>query len=358
MRRGVAELDGEGEVVGGIVVMRSGENALDVIDAVKARLAEIAPTLPEGVEIVTTYDRSELIRGAIATLRRALIEEMAIVSFVIFVFLLHARSALIPILTIPVGVLLAFIPMLHQGLTANIMSLGGIAVAIGAMVDASIILVENIHKRLEEWEHAGPARAARATCSLRAMQEVGPSVFFALLVITVSFLPIFALEAHRGAALPAARLHEDLRDGLRGAALGDADAGARGARDPRAHPQRGREPGEPLAWCGSTRRWCAGWCGARPSSSSAALLGIVVTMPVALSLGSEFMPPLNEGTILYMPTAPPGHVDRPRRSACCSSMDRELPRVPRGRARVRQDRPRRLARPTRRRSRWSRRSSS
>ena len=170
MRRGIAELDGEGEVVGGIVVMRSGQNALAVIDAVKQRIEELKPGLPAGVEIVPTYDRSTLIRDATATLRRALIEELAIVSLVIFVFLLHARSALIPILTIPVGVVLAFIPMLYQGITANIMSLGGIAVAIGAMVDASIILVENVHKKLEDWaagraapgppdRHAGRAAA-------------------------------------------------------------------------------------------------------------------------------------------------------------------------------------------------------
>jgi Cu(I)/Ag(I) efflux system membrane protein CusA/SilA len=152
MRRGLAELDGEGEVVGGIVVMRWGENALRVIDRVKRRLEEARAGLPEGVEVVVTYDRSELIQASIDTLRRTLIEEMLIVAVVIFVFLLHVRSALIPILTIPIGVVLAFVPMVQQGLTANIMSLGGIAVAIGAMVDASIILVENVHKRLEEWE--------------------------------------------------------------------------------------------------------------------------------------------------------------------------------------------------------------
>ena len=196
-RRGIIELDGEGEAVGGIVVMRQGQNALRVIEGVKQRLAELRAGLPEGVEIVTTYDRSELIEGAIGTLRRTLLEEMAIVSIVIFVFLLHVRSALIPILTIPVGVLLAFVPMLYQGLTANIMSLGGIAVAIGAMVDASIIVVENCHKRLEEWEHGGRP-GSREAVLLAAMQEVGPSLFFALLVITVSFLPIFTLEATEG----------------------------------------------------------------------------------------------------------------------------------------------------------------
>ena len=197
MRRGLVELDGEGEVVGGIVVMRWGENALAVIDAVKRRLDEVRPSLPAGVEIIPAYDRSGLIREAVSTLRRTLVEEMLVVSLVIFFFLLHARSALIPILTIPVGVSLAFVPMLHQGLTANIMSLGGIAIAIGAMVDAAIIVVENVHKRLEAWEEAGRAEP-REGVILAAMQEVAPSVFFALLVITVSFLPIFTLEGTEG----------------------------------------------------------------------------------------------------------------------------------------------------------------
>ena len=160
-RRGLAELDGEGETAGAVVVMRTGENALDVIDAVKARLAELEPTLPAGVEVVPTYDRSTLIRASIQTLRRTLIEEMVVVAVVILLFLLHVRSTLVPILTLPIAVLLAFIPMARLHLTANIMSLGGIAIAIGAMVDAAIIVIENIHKRLEQWEDAGPARAAR-----------------------------------------------------------------------------------------------------------------------------------------------------------------------------------------------------
>jgi Cu(I)/Ag(I) efflux system membrane protein CusA/SilA len=154
-RRGIAELDGQGEAVGGVVVMRVGENALDVIARVKARLHELQPTLPRGVEVVTTYDRSELIKASIATLRHTLIEELVVVALVILVFLLHVRSTLVPVLMLPVAVLLAFIPMRWMGLGANIMSLGGIAIAIGAMVDAAIIVVENVHKRLEAWEHAG-----------------------------------------------------------------------------------------------------------------------------------------------------------------------------------------------------------
>src|SRR6185503_11082094 len=155
IRRGVTELNGEGEAPGGVVIMRYGENALNVIERVKERLEEVKKGLPEGVRVVITYDRSELINDAVSTLRHTLIEEMAVVSLVIFVFLLHVRSALIPILTLPIGVLLSFIPMLQQHLTANIMSLGGIAVAIGAMVDASIIIIENIHKKLADWEAGG-----------------------------------------------------------------------------------------------------------------------------------------------------------------------------------------------------------
>ncbi len=325
MRRGLAELDGDGEVVGGIVVMRFGENALEVIDAVKARLAELQPGLPDGVEVVPTYDRSELIRSSIETLRLTLIEEMVIVSLVIFFFLLHARSALIPILTIPVGVLLAFVPMFYQGLTANIMSLGGIAVAIGAMVDAAIVVVENIHKRLEESSENAEA-SNRTEVIVSAMQEVGPSVFFALLVITVSFLPIFTLEATEGrlfrplaftktyAMGAAAILSVTLTPALavlfiRGRIRGES-----------ANPinrllVRGYEPvvrqvvrHRLLVVLGS-------------------LLLMVGTIPAFLSLGTEFMPPLNEGTILYMPTAPPG-MSITEASRVLQQMDRELKEFP------------------------------
>src|ERR1041384_4545100 len=197
IRRGLTELNGEGEAPGGVVIMRYGENALNVIDGVKERLHEIQKSLPGGVQVVTTYDRSELIEDAVHTLRHTLIEEMLVVSLVIFVFLLHVRSALIPTLTLPIGVLLAFIPMLEQHLTANIRSLGGIAVAIGAMVDASIIIIENIHKKLAEWDADGRA-TPRTEVIISAMQEVGPSIFFSLLVITISFLPVFTLEATEG----------------------------------------------------------------------------------------------------------------------------------------------------------------
>ncbi|HET9158747.1 MAG TPA: efflux RND transporter permease subunit, partial [Myxococcaceae bacterium] len=196
-RRGIAELDGKGQAVGGVVVMRSGENALDVIDRVKARLQELQPSLPKGVEIVPTYDRSELIRASIQTLRRTLVEELVVVALVIAVFLLHLRSTLVPVLVLPVAVLLAFIPMRWMGLGANIMSLGGIAIAIGAMVDAAIIVVENVHKRLERWEQEGRP-GERAAVVVSALQEVGRPIFFSLLVITLAFLPVFTLSGTEG----------------------------------------------------------------------------------------------------------------------------------------------------------------
>jgi Cu(I)/Ag(I) efflux system membrane protein CusA/SilA len=325
VRRGIADLDGEGEAVGGIVVMRQGQNALRVIDAVKRRLDEIRPGLPEGVEIVPAYDRSELIEGAIGTLSRTLLEEMAIVSFVILAFLLHVRSALVPILTIPVGVLLAFVPMLYQGLTANIMSLGGIAVAIGAMVDASIIVVENAHKRLEEWEREGRP-GPRAEVVLRAMQEVGPSLFFALLVITVSFLPIFTLEATEGRLFKplaftktyamgfAAVLSVTLTPAIAAIAI-------RGRiRGEQAHPVNRALV---RLYAPVVRRVVR----RRGLVVAAALVLMAATVPVYLALGTEFMPPLNEGTILYMPTAPPG-MSMTQAGAVLQRMDRELREFP------------------------------
>jgi Cu(I)/Ag(I) efflux system membrane protein CusA/SilA len=304
LRRGVADLDGQGEAVGGVVVMRSGENALGVIEAVKRRLDELRLGLPEGVEIVPVYDRSELIEGSIATLRNTLLEEMAIVSLVIFAFLLHARSALIPILTIPVGVLLAFVPLKAQGLTTSIMSLGGIAVAIGAMVDASIIVVENVHRRLERWEHEGRPGARNAVV-LSAMQEVGPSLFFALLVITVSFLPIFAFTGAEGKLFAPLAFTKTYAMGF-AAVLSVTLTPALAAlfirgriRGEDEHPvnralTRLYEPAVRFV----VRR--------RAAVLAGAVLLFAGTLPVYGSLGSEFMPALDEGSILYMPTAPPG----------------------------------------------------
>jgi Cu(I)/Ag(I) efflux system membrane protein CusA/SilA len=193
-RRGITEMNGEGEVVSGIALQRFGENALSVIRNVKDRLAEIAPSLPQGVSIESVYDRSDLIYRAIETLRRTLIEESAIVALVCVVFLLHVRSALVAVITLPIGVLIAYLCMYVLGLSSNVMSLGGIAIAIGAMVDAAIVMIENAHKHLER----APADRPRAHIIVNAASEVGPALFFSLLVITVSFLPIFALEAQEG----------------------------------------------------------------------------------------------------------------------------------------------------------------
>ncbi len=325
IRRGIAELDGKGEVAGGIVIMRYGENALNVIDAVKARIAEVEKTLPEGVHIVATYDRSGLIRESIDTLRTTLIEEMVVVAIIIFLFLLHVRSALVPIITLPLGVLLAFIPMYWQGLTANIMSLGGIAVAIGAMVDASIIIIENIHKKLEDWENAGKP-GNRTGVIVGAMQEVGPSIFFSLLVITVSFIPVFTLEGTEGrlfkplaftktysmgfAAILAVTLTPALAVVLiRGKIRGEE-------RNP---INRWLIAGyTPIVRLVVRHRWTV---------VILAVAAMVLTVPAYFRLGNEFMPPLNEGAILYMPTAPPGMSDA-EASRVLQQMDRELREFP------------------------------
>ena len=192
LRRGLVELNGEGEVVGGVVVMRSGENALTVIEGVKKKLAELQPGLPDGVTIETVYDRAPLIEGAVDYLTKKLIEEAIVVALVCLIFLLHVRSAFVAIITLPLGVLAAVIVMSLQGITANIMSLGGIAIAIGAMVDASMVMVENTHRQLSEMAQEASAKAKRAAI-LRSAKEVGPGLFFSLLIITVSFLPVFAL---------------------------------------------------------------------------------------------------------------------------------------------------------------------
>jgi copper/silver efflux system protein len=318
-RRGVADLDGKGEVTGGIVVMRYGENALEVIRRVKARIEETP--LPPGVRLQVTYDRSELIEAAIRTLQRTLVEEMLVVSAVIVLFLLHARSALIPILTLPVAVLLAFVPMSAQGLGANIMSLGGIAVAIGAMVDASIILVENVHKRRETHLDEDPTSAV-----VTAMREVGPTIFLSLLVLTVSFLPVFTLEATEGrlfkplaytktwamafSALLAVTLTPALAVLLLRGPLGREDQNPLNRWLVRAY--------EPIVRFVVRRRW--------PVIGAATLL-VLATIPAALSLESEFMPPLHEGTLLHMPTAPPG-MSIAEASAVLRAMDAKIKSVP------------------------------
>lgn len=322
-RRGIADLDGEGEVVGGIVVMRHGWNALDVIAAVKQRLTEIE--LPPGVEVVPTYDRSELIEAAIGTLRETLIEEMFVVSIVIVVFLLHLRSALLPVVTLPVAVLLGFIPMARMGVTANIMSLGGIAVAIGAMVDASIVLVENVHRRLAEWQEH-PSGRDRTQVIVHAMQEVGPSIFFSLLVLTAGFLPVFALTGTEG------RLFKPLAWTKTWSMAFSAVLAVTLTPALAVWLIRGRispEERNPL------NRWLIrlyepvvrGVLRAPWLVVGGAALAIAGTVPVLLSLQSEFMPPLDEGTLLYMPTAPPG-IGATQATAVLQAMDRQIATVP------------------------------
>ena len=325
MRRGLAELNGEGETVGGIVVMRYGENALKVINAVKERLAEIEHSLPKGVELVVTYDRSEFILRAIDTLRSTLIEEMIVVSLVISVFLLHARSALVPIITLSVAVLLAFIPMFGQKLTANIMSLGGIAVAIGAMVDASIIIIENIHCKLEVWEKGG-RQGGRTEVVIGAMQEVGPSIFFSLLVITVSFLPVFTLQVTEGRLFSPLAFTKTYCIGF-AALLAVTLTPALAVLFIRGRIRS--EEANPLnRWLIAAYTPVVRWVVRRRFLVIAvAILAMVVTVPIFFRLGSEFMPPLNEGTILYMPTALPG-MSITEASSVLQSMNRELRKFP------------------------------
>ena len=304
LRRGSAELDGNGEVVGGIVVVRFGANVYEVIRQVKEKIREISPSLPPGVKIITTYDRSDLIERSIATLTEKLIEESLIVSFVILLFLFHFRSALVPILTLPLAILLSFAAMHLIGLGSNIMSLGGIAIAIGTMVDAAIIMVENAHTRLQEWEKEGRP-VPRTELLIAAAKEVGRPLFFSLLVITVSFLPIFTLEAQEG------RLFKPLAFTKTFAMFFAAFLSVTLAPVLMILLVRGRiipEERNPLnrflIWIYHPAlifalRW-------KKAMLVATLLAMAATVPVFLKLGSEFMPPLWEGTLFYMPTTLPG----------------------------------------------------
>lgn len=324
-QRGIAELDGQGEVAGAVVLMRMGGNALDVIDAVKARLTELSASLPPGVEVVITYDRSALIRAAIDTLRRTLLEEMIVVSAVIFLFLLHARSALVPVITLPLAVLLSFIPMAAQHLTANLMSLGGIAVAIGAMVDASVILIENIHKHLEHWEERGRPGERRAVV-IAAMQEVGPSVFFSLLVLTVAFVPVFSLTGAEGRLFRPLAFSKTWSMAWASVLAVTATPALavlliRGKIRPEsAHPLHQLL----LRFYAPIVRFVVRHRVAVPLLAAAVTLA---SLPLLFTLDREFMPPLQEGTILYMPTAPPG-MSVTEASRVLQHMDRVIKEVP------------------------------
>ncbi len=324
IRRGIADLDGTGDVVSGIVVMRQGENALEVIDRVKAKLHDVEPSLPKGVKVVTTYDRSDLILRSIDNLTHTLVEELIIVALVILVFLWHIPSALIPIITIPVAVLISFIPMHLMGVSSNIMSLGGIAIAVGAMVDAAIVVVEQTHKKLEEWERTG-RREDYHRVVIDAVKEVGGPSFFALLVIAVSFLPVLTLEAQEGrlfrplaytknfsmiiAAVLAITLDPAMRllfthmrqFSFRPAWLARA---ANAVLVGRIHAEETHPISrilirvyEPVC------AWALRWKWAVIAGATAL---VVATVPIYQRLGSEFMPPLDEGTLLYMPSTLPG----------------------------------------------------
>ncbi len=304
MRRGLAELDGKGETVGGIVVMRYGGNALKVIEGVKQKLEEIKPSLPKGVEIVTTYDRSELILSAVGTLKQKLLEEGLIVSIIIILFLFHFRSALTPILTIPLAVLMAFIPLYYMNLSSNIMSLGGIAIAIGVMVDASIVLVENVHKRLEKWQDGGE-KGSRSEVVIDAMKEVGKPIFFAILVITVSFLPVFTLEAQEGRLfkpLAFTKTFSLLFSAILAITLTPALIVLLIKGKVRSEDKN--PVSRALIWFYNPFVIFA--LRFRKTVIFSAIAVLLLTLIPFSRLGSEFMPPLNEGTILFMPTAVPG----------------------------------------------------
>jgi Cu(I)/Ag(I) efflux system membrane protein CusA/SilA len=308
LRRGVAELNGEGEVVGGIVVMRYGENALTVIDGIKKKLEEIKSSLPDGVEIVPTYDRSQLIKRSISTLREKLIEESIVVALVCLVFLWHIRSALVAIITLPIAILLSFLPMYWMGLTSNIMSLGGIAIAIGAMVDSAIIMVENAHKFLEHFrEEKGrdPTNGERVEVIIAAAKSVGRPLFFALLVITVSFIPVFSLEAQEGRLfkpLAFTKTFSMFFAALLGVSLVPVLMllFVRGKITPEAKNPINRF----LIW--AYRPFVNFVLRFRWLTLIFALLIMAATIYPFKKLGKEFMPPLNEGDILFMPTAVPG----------------------------------------------------
>jgi Cu(I)/Ag(I) efflux system membrane protein CusA/SilA len=321
MRRGVADLDGQGDVVGGIVVMRQGENALNVIERVKAKLAELKGSLPAGVEVVTTYDRSDLIGKAIDTVKHKLVEEILIVSAVILLFLWHIPSAAIPIVTIPVSVALAFIPMYLMGLGANLMSLAGIAISIGVLVDGAIVEVENAYNKIHHWQREG-GKGDFHHVRLEALLEVGPSVFFSLLVIAVAFMPVFTLVDQEGRLFRPLAISKNLAMAIAAVLAVTLDPAMR-MLFARIEPFRFKP--RALAWLATRalvgtyhseerhpisrvlHRLYEGPCRfvlRHPRATIAAsLLLVAATVPVYLRLGSEFMPPLDEGTILYMPSA-------------------------------------------------------
>ena len=309
IRRGVAEFNGEGEVAGGIIVMRYGKNALDTINAVKAKLQQVQKSLPAGVEIVPVYDRSHLIENAIETLSHKLLEEFIVVAIICALFLFHFRSALVAMITLPLGILGAFIVMHYQGVNANIMSLGGIAIAIGAMVDAAIVMIENMHKVLEQWRHDNPDKQPSGAdywrISEQAAVEVGPALFCSLLIITLSFIPVFSLEAQEG------RMFSPLAFTKTYAMAVAAGLGITLVPVLMGYFIRGKIPDEkanPInRWLIAAYEPLLDKVLARPKTTLlVAGLVLLATLWPLSRLGSEFMPPLDEGDLLYMPSTLPG----------------------------------------------------
>jgi Cu(I)/Ag(I) efflux system membrane protein CusA/SilA len=309
MRRGIAELNGEGEVAGGVVIMRSGKNALETIEAVKAKLEKLKAGLPPGVEIVPVYDRSNLIKRAVTNLGHKLIEEFIVVAIVCAVFLFHLRSALVAILTLPIGILIAFVVMYYQGVNANVLSLGGIAIAVGAMVDAAVVMIENAHKHIEAWNHAHPGKKLYGEEHWRvigdAAAEVGPALFFSLLIIVLSFIPVFTLEAQEG------RLFSPLAFTKTYAMAAAAGLAVTLIPVLMGYLIRGRIPDEhknPLnRFLIAVYRPLLEVVLRFPKATlfGAALVALLTIWPMS-RLGSEFMPAIDEGDLLYMPSALPG----------------------------------------------------
>jgi len=330
MRRGIAELNGEGEVAGGVVILRSGKNARETIAAVKTKLAELKGTLPAGVDVVTTYDRASLIERAIDNLQEKLLEEFLVVTLVCAVFLWHLRSALVAIVALPLGVLAAFIVMHYQGVNANILSLSGIAIAIGAMVDAAVVMIENAHKRIEAWQHDHPGQKLQGEEHWRVMteaaQEVGPALFLCLLIVTLSFVPVFTLQAQEG------RLFSPLAFTKTYAMAAAAGLSVTLIPVLMGYWIRGRIPEE-------TRnpvnrglihlyRPALEWVLRRPKATLAlAAAAILTAIWPAMHLGGEFMPPLEEGDLLYMPSALPG-LSAAKASQLLQQTDRLIKTVP------------------------------
>lgn len=309
MRRGVAELNGEGEVAGGVIILRTGKNARDTIAAVKTRLGELKKSLPAGVEVVTTYDRSQLIDNAVKNLREKLIEEFVIVALVCGLFLWHARSALVAILTLPLGVLAAFLVMRAQGVNANIMSLGGIAIAVGAMVDAAVVMIENAHKKIEHWEQEHPGEVLRGEAHWKvvtdAATQVGPALFLSLAIITLSFIPVFTLQGQEG------RLFAPLAFTKTYAMAGAAILSVTLVPVLMGLLIRGRIPLEtenPInRWFTAIYQPALDWVMRKPRTTLviAGLIFATTAWPLT-HLGGEFMPQMSEGDLLYMPSALPG----------------------------------------------------